>query len=1323
MKLFLASLTSLLLPVASSVLEAAAIQPVGTVVQETRSLAVGDFAEFNDLFQYAVIHIPGEFQVSQKLTIRDIKCFDISVGDITVSDRRRSLQRIDVNVDVTQLDLKCEIDYRYKFGVLRGDGIATVRTNDNSASTSLRFDSVDFNTQPPTGSSVSSCAADIEITDINFRGDFVSEIVEFFERLIRDVIEREIETMACDELGSLGTTFVQDMLDIAKNSLEPYNSPMDSDVTDPLYSERTFQPPSGIPLLNFQDTDNVMAGWFQTALQEADKLLGTLTPDADGIKDKDLGINVFLRRYVLDDDRSFTLDMETMPFDAILFQGHDRLTETVMTLKKVKIFGLDTFTKFDLLFDIGKYTLQNRLTWQYLSIEFDVEIDVKPSTRDDSFLDSPQSDGFTERVRVDFSVSDVEVLASLLLAVDQDALGAMELGPLLWTDNLLPCLLSVVNTIQISGLDVTVGPISEPALYDFVSPGIDRVITNSVKAAYKMYYGALRRAIPSIFQTTVRDIINTDVIDKYMNDPVNSKCPEVAEVNGFVDFRDFLLAPEISRVSGGSGLMQYGDLASTVYELLQNQLLSTDDQGFLAFNSYLRDMTESQSGTPGTLRFPSEMVSFLKTDITSDLVRSFVDRFEFKLFDTRVRNLDIFKAPVSVLQPKNSANILANLLTMGPAQDRSINMTMGLLLKMDGIDSPLNMHNEMDLSIAMSSGMISADLLLNVAASKLLHFPLEDILNYNCWLATLPPPQLDLNGIAVMGSDANLALSDFITSLASLDMDVNSLSSTSPGVSIISDLLYTFRTSGGFSKLKNRITTFGEEVLQSEWVQTQFDRWLADAPRFCPHSAEYDEDAVSTEYGELSFPELTTETIDTLLFATAIVAEVGTMVFTESHRLSPEESTSALSAQESLNSVGATSAALIDWTDLSGVFGSLMNTTLSEIRSYLGGPMEDGDEADLGINVILRDWLLGDDGVLALEFDDLSFELPGAEISLGAVRINGLDSFTSFNIWQPIAPQTIQNTFSWEELSIELNINVKNTTTSATSQAMKVSLSMNEIKAVVPLFIALDQDKLGDLVLGSFMNIENILPCLISALHDFEITQMLVTVGRLDDLKFDGLMPDTSEVLLSFTHDMFSMYRSQIIDTLPRIFDTTIRKLLNKIVASYIEEPKCPISFAEAAGGSSFIDFGRFFDSDVNSYGDVPPLLKRLLDSKLMAIDPTSGFAAVNDILIRPFTTSQSTETGSIVFPGDLLNLGTRVSVGGLDAKVQLLVSDARVDNLDTARAPLSLLDAVINAPNDLNNTVTFGTLERPLRFATRVLIALTGDGKWYTWKSESNVE
>jgi hypothetical protein len=71
-------------------------------------------------------------------------------------------------------------------------------------------------------------------------------------------------------------------------------------------------------------------------------------------------------------------------------------------------------------------------------------------------LDNLQSDGFVERILFDFDVQDVEVQASLLIVIDQEALGDMELGPLLWNENILRCgVLSVVNSIQISGLDIT----------------------------------------------------------------------------------------------------------------------------------------------------------------------------------------------------------------------------------------------------------------------------------------------------------------------------------------------------------------------------------------------------------------------------------------------------------------------------------------------------------------------------------------------------------------------------------------------------------------------------------------------------------------------------------------------------------------------------------------------------------------------------------------------------------------------------------------------------------------------------------------------------
>ena len=76
-------------------------------------------------------------------------------------------------------------------------------------------------------------------------------------------------------------------------------------------------------------------------------------PDGSG---RDLGVNTFLRQSILTADRSLSLTIADLPFqafDPVLFQSHDLLTETTITLVGVKIFGLDTFSRFDPL--VGTY--------------------------------------------------------------------------------------------------------------------------------------------------------------------------------------------------------------------------------------------------------------------------------------------------------------------------------------------------------------------------------------------------------------------------------------------------------------------------------------------------------------------------------------------------------------------------------------------------------------------------------------------------------------------------------------------------------------------------------------------------------------------------------------------------------------------------------------------------------------------------------------------------------------------------------------------------------------------------------------------------------
>ena len=111
--------------------------------------------------------------------------------------------------------------------------------------------------------------------------------------------------------------------------------------------------------------------------------------------------------------------------------------------------------------------------------------------------------------------------------------------------------------------------------------------------------------------------------------------------------------------------------------------------------------------------------------------------------------------------------------------------------------------------------------------------------------------------------------------------------------------------------------------------------------------------------------------------------------------------------------------------------------------------------------------------------------------------------------------------------------------------------------------------------------------------------------------------------------------------------------------------------------------------------------------------DSVDGTSSINEILVEPLTRDQSNISGTILFSDDLLNQAKRVQVGGLDASIQLRAWEARVENLNTVGAPLSLLEPVMNESNHLNNSLTVGVDDKPVKLALRFLMALTGGGKF----------
>lgn len=821
---------------------------VSSIKRKLQQSNPGDFDRFNELFQGATIAISDDFEVSVRvalitltLWVDNIDCYDVSVGNILM-DHTKTNNDIDVTVNISEFDLKCDIQYRYKYGLLSGDGVAQVFTDNNSAATTLRFSSDDYESLPPSTSSVQECVTNINIVRMMFHGDTASDIVEWFEKWIRNLVEQEIEAVACSELGSLGTTFVQDMLQIADNTLQGYQTANASPhLFNPLYLEEKADLPVDLVPLNLQDFDSIAGGLVDQVLQTVDELLGSIVSDPGGPNDSDLGINIFLRSNLLDKHRALIIDVAKLGMDAVIFKGHDKLTESTITINQVKILGLDSLVRFNPLIPIGVHTLQNELTWDYLTLEFDITVDIKPSTLDDAVLKDATSSGISERILVDFEVRNVDLEASLYIVIDQEALGGMTLGSLLFVDNILPCFMSIIHHVELSGLSVDPHHIDLPTVSGFVSPGLDRIITSALEAAFDMYSGALAKTIPNIFQVTVRDFVNTQVISTFLNDK-KAGCPEESiGVEGYVDFRDLRLS---------SGV--YGSLPSMLLNLLDTELLQLDpvSKEPKINAALIAPMTTKQSGKEGTLVFDGNLVE----TGTKVSVGGLNADIQLKVYDVKIENLDTVSLPLSLLNSvADGPHYLNNTATIGH-QERPLHFSTRFLFAIAG-DEESEIKNELDISLDIEAANIILMAMLKVANARLLGFPLSDVLDMNCWLATIPAPALDSRGIRLPDSEATAAVKDIVATVSKVNLNISCVECSSPGVFDLAKLLTTKEAQVGATEVANILLDAATGFLGGNFMQVQIDRLLVDAGRKCPHSPDYDPSESSVQYESLETPQ------------------------------------------------------------------------------------------------------------------------------------------------------------------------------------------------------------------------------------------------------------------------------------------------------------------------------------------------------------------------------------------------------------------------------------------------------------------------------------
>jgi len=1288
----------------------------------SRRTAPGDFQEFNKIFENASILIPENYEVSERvvgvnlnMNIRNIKCYDISVGDMTVEHDQLSSTEYEVSIGLNQLDLTCEMDYDYVYGVLSGDGWVQIKTNDNMATSALKFTSTDFDKEPPKDSTIEQCVSDVQIERLDFEEDLASEILEIFQGLIRGVVENAVGKVACDELSAIGTTLVGNMIELAETNLEPYRGNLGEAVTDPLYLERNLDTPDNLTPLNLQDTEGYVGKVFNQLLHFFDTSLGTTItdPDASTLTGEDLAVNVFLRSLFLDEERAFTVDVSNLPITSpTLFEGHDRITQFTVTLNQVRILGLDTLTRFNPFRNIGRHTIQNELTWDSLTAQFDVTVDIKPSTLDDAILQDPTSPGISERITIDFTVENVDVEASLLLVLDEVVLGSMELGPLFYTEHILPCVLSVVHEVKLSGFDVDPSYINEPAISGFLSPGLDRVVTDAVVAAFDMYSGALRDAIPNIFQTSVREIINSALLDSYTQDKGNSYCPDIEPIDsGYIDLNKFFNTEK----------MPYGDVPPMLKENLDNELLSINPRtGRPRINEVLvAPFTKLQSGSAGTLSFPLDLASVFLTDSVSKFG---IDTLGFRVFDPKVENMDTMDAPIELFVPNSTkAFVFDNYATLGTDQ-RKLRFGVKGLLATEGEPS-FAMSNEMDISVELAGSDAWVSLMAKVNATSLFNFPIRDITNVHCWLNTLATP-------AFLGESEQTGFSirSLLLSTSLTNFNVSCTSCTSPSLVVLPEVLGSFKDYGISNVLERRLVNLGLDLLRSDFTQAYMNSILMDAKLRCPHSPTYTGPDVSSVSPSLKLPSLPYEALETVALASTLILEIGVVVAAEAHESYDMDTTAPLSGQNKLT--GTEEKHLIDFTSLDTSVGEWAKSGIEYIIGYLNEVVPDPnnpDSSDLRVNTLLRSSLLSDTGYFLMAMEELGIAGAGMEVSFKELNIVGLDTISELNILNAIAPQTLQNEVTWKNLGINAVVSLMSTSDHngrnlKTKHDISVSIELSDVSLSLSMLMAMDLDLLGSLKMGSMMEVNKILSCLLTAAHAASITEFDVTVGTISNFAVDGFQSnEVQNAANDSTRLILEKYGTKIISSIPKFFDSTVRTLINKWMEYNIKGLPgggCLSSPLDSVG-SGFVDLRDllwtatmaqdFGGSGLSQYGNLFRVVVGFVRD-IFKVNEFTGLSGLNDAVVAPLTLLNSKEAGTVYQTSDLFNGGTQVKVGALNADVHFRAYDAKIENLDTIGSPLQLFGGVRGEPYELNNTMTFGVGESPLTFSSKLLLSLNGD-------------
>eukprot|EP00804_Cyclotella_cryptica_P009083 CCRYP_003169-RB/>CCRYP_003169-RB protein AED:0.03 eAED:0.03 QI:377/1/1/1/0.83/0.85/7/2910/1202 len=1136
------------------------------------------FSTLNNIFSQITLDLPDSTISSNglDLTITELICSDVQVGDIQVGHTSLSDTTTRVAIHILGLEVTCNFRWSYKWTIFNGSGSGQAVLDPSSlVSVNLDFVSTDYNVFPPKDVNINDCKSELQIGDLDFEGDglgFIASIINLFEGLLRDRIEGEIDTSICSGLKGLGDGVLDEILVKISTVLEEYINL--SIGLDPLLLENSLSilnDDSGHPLyLNFLELQNYAGEWINTALDKLDNFIGGTEPSGE------LGINTFLRDTLLDADGQFVLDPSDLMNSNTIFQSNDMLTETIMSVESIAVIGLDTFTELDLLNAIGNYTLMNSMTLDNLTFVLGMRAYMKASTQSDAVISAPDSAPIEEFFSVELTLKNIQIDFSVLLAINNKSLGNSPLGQMLNADDIITCIMGAAEQFSFTHLGITVGDVVPPILRGFLDPGIDKIMSKGAIALFDMYEKVLLSAMPAFFQTSVREQLNA-----YIDDTLRlfNGCEyEGQALNNYIDFRDLFLVPEVAFDLGGSGKSPYGNVINWMYDLVETELFTANEDGFLKINDILvRPFTKFQSGEEGTYHINQTLLELSKSKVDMDIWRAFADKLRLGFYNLRITGLDSFREPFHILKPSNSSgHFLGNQISIG-SKNESVDALITMDIEVGGVNSPLATSNTIDLRVSFSSIQLFLDIFAMVEESSFITMPLKDTLNIECWTSMIASSQISSSDVASSSqSSRGLYIQHFDALIEGFKARTSCRSCSNRALEDFDEILQFLDENDFLYNVRLRGISILSELVEGKWMQGVIDSWIQAASYRCPSHPSFRANASSFGVDIPPF-KASRQLVDGIIYSGMSTAQIIAIV------LAQKQSNREIAAPSIMALDVPKNTTVIDWTNLTNVAG-WADMILNEAVTYLGNKRINNDGGqDIGIVNILQSSILNEDGILTIPIIDEGFEAGGVIFSLYNVSLIGLNSFESFDVLNRTGPQGFSNHVFLKELGVSvqmgLSVNEDNASDLNILETITASLILKDVDLKASFFMAMDEDVLMRMKLGSIMKTKNIFFCILSAVLSVGLSEFVMQVGDIDEFSLSGFVTDaTNESIEMFTKSVFSRYKAMVIDSIPVFTSTTVRALLHNIFQVLVTEGKssgsCPDTTGHDTDGS--VDFSHF---------------------------------------------------------------------------------------------------------------------------------------------------